>query len=361
VLLRLKIEGFRCFDSLELRFGSSQLLIGVNGTGKSTILDALHLLRRFILSGDKASLVFPRDSHNRWLSSGKVGFEFDISAGSDTFGYRLHLDDWDDKVLVSTECLNINGQSWFNFNGRPGEAYASVKTNGESRQFLADPERSGLSSILAASALPPAFDSWLRNLVCVQPKPSAMGSISDRPEPYPARGLENFASWFRDASAVAQKNLNEKLQEALSGFNRIKLKNISGTTKALTVAFQSMNREAVFTFEELSDGQRVLIALHALIHLGLKQGSTLCIDEPDNFIALAEIQPWLIELMDQAEEVGSQLIIASHHPELINQMADGSLVLSRDAKGLIRAKPYQQSPDMPIPAAEYVARGWELG
>ena len=44
-------------------------------------------------------------------------------------------------------------------------------------------------------------------------------------------------------------------------------------------------------FSEVSEGQRALIALYMLVYCALTPDRTLLIDEPDNFIALAEIQP----------------------------------------------------------------------
>ena len=48
------------------------------------------------------------------------------------------------------------------------------------------------------------------------------------------------------------------------------------------------------------------------------QTTTLCLDEPDNFLALAEIQPLIFEFCDATEENGPQVIFASHHPETID-------------------------------------------
>ena len=74
---------------------------------------------------------------------------------------------------------------------------------------------------------------------------------------------------------------------------------------------------------ELSEGQRVLIGLYAVLHFALKPGATLCFDEPDNFIALREVQPWLTKVLDRTEdeESAAQVLIVSHHPELLNRMA----------------------------------------
>src|ERR1035438_8231016 len=49
-----------------------------------------------------------------------------------------------------------------------------------------------------------------------------------------------------------------------------------------------------FRFNELSEGQRCLICLYAILHFVLAKGHTAILDEPDNFVSLREIQPWLM-------------------------------------------------------------------
>lgn len=49
-----------------------------------------------------------------------------------------------------------------------------------------------------------------------------------------------------------------------------------------------------YSLSELSDGQRYLLALYMILHFLMAKGHTVFIDEPDNFISLREIQPWLL-------------------------------------------------------------------
>lgn len=55
-------------------------------------------------------------------------------------------------------------------------------------------------------------------------------------------------------------------------------------------------------FDELSDSQQSLVGLYMLLHCALTDHSTLGIVEPDNFVALREIQPWLSRLLDRGQE-----------------------------------------------------------
>ena len=75
-------------------------------------------------------------------------------------------------------------------------------------------------------------------------------------------------------------------------------------------------------------------------------------------MALREIQPWLIELIDRTRLAGDQCFLISHHPELINYLAPSHGVrFFRDNLGPVRTQPFQTSEDDGLLSAEVVARG----
>ncbi len=90
----------------------------------------------------------------------------------------------------------------------------------------------------------------------------------------------------------------------------------------LRTEFTSPTKKRVsYSLSELSEGQRCLISLYTILHFRIERGDTVFIDEPDNFIALREIQPWLLSAEEAVEEHNGQLILVSHHPETLNQWA----------------------------------------
>lgn len=117
-----------------------------------------------------------------------------------------------------------------------------------------------------------------------------------------------------------------------------------------------------YFFSELSDGQRVLIGLYAVLHFALHRDRTLCIDEPDNFIAVREIDPWLSKVLDRVddEDSNSQVLFISHHPELLNRLAwtDG-VILDRPGGRHTRVRQFEDPAQTGLSPAELVARGWE--
>ena len=91
------------------------------------------------------------------------------------------------------------------------------------------------------------------------------------------------------------------------------------------------------------------------------EGSALFIDEPDNYVALAEIQPWLTDLAEACGEVLPQAVLCSHHPELIDYLGgDRGLLLEREASGAATARrPEGHLFEDGLKFSEVVARGWE--
>ena len=110
---------------------------------------------------------------------------------------------------------------------------------------------------------------------------------------------------------------------------------------------------------ELSEGQRCLVALYMILHFLIAKGKTVFLDEPDNFISLREIQPWLLAAEDAVEESKGQLILISHHPEILNYWArEYGLLFSREENGHVRTKTYREVADTGLDPAETIARGW---
>jgi len=191
-----------------------------------------------------------------------------------------------------------------------------------------------------------------------------MISIGAKAEAVPTVSLSNYASWHRyllkhDLGTLAR--MYDYLKIIIDGFNSL-MPETDADGRHLLQANIKPNRETSikYDFMELSDGQRCLVCLYTFLSLMRDKRITLCIDEPENYIMLAEIQPWLMELEDQAAQHGSQAIIISHHPELINYFVPRDAVrLSRPDGCSVTVAPFRTGGKDALPPAEIVARGWE--
>jgi hypothetical protein len=218
------------------------------------------------------------------------------------------------------------------------------------------------------------FKDWLSKLYCFRIDPVQMKAERKDEEDYPEDHLENFAAWYGhivQEQTGSVLRLQQSLRDILDGFDSLDLRRSGRTAKVLRAVFTrpsngdlsaSKKQPFEFDFDELSDGQRVLIALYTILYCVVEPDATVCIDEPENFIALAEIQPWLFELGDRIEEVGAQVILISHHPELIDLLAvEHGAMFSRTDSGPVRIEPYRPDALGMLAPSERIARGWERG
>ena len=98
-----------------------------------------------------------------------------------------------------------------------------------------------------------------------------------------------------------------------------------------------------------------------MVRLAAGQGYTLFLDEPDNYLALTEIQPWLVGLADACGADVPQAVLCSHHPELIDYLGgDRGLVLKRESSGATVVRPASElAVEGGLKLSEVIARGWE--
>ena len=84
---------------------------------------------------------------------------------------------------------------------------------------------------------------------------------------------------------------------------------------------------------------------------------------PDNFLAEAEIQPWLAALRGQVtQSERCSLMVMSHHPEVIDDVAaDQVLALTREVQGPARARELELDRAAGLRASEWLRLGAPRG
>jgi len=102
------------------------------------------------------------------------------------------------------------------------------------------------------------------------------------------------------------------------------------------------------------------MALYMILHFLLVKGLAVFIDEPDNFLSLREIQPWLLSAEEAVDDCKGQLILISHHPEILNQWSqEYGLRFFREENGHVRTEKFKTDYDGVLQPSEVIARGWE--
>lgn len=376
MLTRVYIDNYRCFVNFEFRPAAKQLVLGLNGTGKSAFQEVLGLLRDFVAGGSKADQLFTTDTLTRWQTLSRQTFELEVTRKDGTFLYTLWVDVREEqpRARVVREALDFDGRPLALFQEDEVQLFDHSHIQRASYPF--DPVRSALAVIGPRQANPKVswFKEWLERLYCLRISPSEIEAEAKGEEEFLQDDLSNFAAWYGhiiQEQTGSILGVQQSLREVLDGFDALDLKKAGRTARLLKAAFSrpsgddrstSKQQRLEFDFDELSDGQKALIALYTLLHCAVKPDTTICIDEPDNFVALAEIQPWLFALCDRIDDIGGQAILISHHPELINLLApQHGVVFSRVGLGPVRVEPYRPDALGKLSPAEQIARGWERG
>ena len=363
---RLYIDNFRTLVNFELRLGQVSLLLGPNGTGKSSVLDVLHGLQRLLGRAAAVADVFPASELTRWENRSEQTFELDLRGEQGLFTYKLKLkhDVQNRRSTVESEILTLDDRPLF----RCEAGRLILKGAGKPKSDVKVPydNTSAMLSSFSAGGRPEAaeFKRRLLSMLVLRPCPPTMASDSAEEAAELELTAANFASWYRyivRQDISRQLHLMKELTDAIDGFESLGLHGPADATVTLRAMIrpEKSAKAIAYKFGELSDGQRQLIVLYTLLRGLSDPGRILLLDEPENFLALSEIEPWLASLEDALGEDIAQAVIISHNADIIDRRAvERGIWFARQHGGPTRIQTGKVKGDEPLRPSEIEARGW---
>jgi energy-coupling factor transporter ATP-binding protein EcfA2 len=380
MLKKLYIDNFRCFSNVEISFEPMTLLLGPNGAGKSCVLELINDLSLFVAHRHQIQDLAPASSLTRWDTRREQTFSLTVELGAEEFKYELMVRHTEDlsKRKVLTERLTSGSHTLFLFDAEGVTHLFNDSGEERTRAQGFDWNQSTLGLIREGSdnKRMTHFRTWFAGVQLVRPYPRMIAAESEAGATLFEPSLDNFASWLRgqfEQEPMKAAELVLELREVIGGLESLMNESMGGTRRRLVGRFRPPEPSNASTvpdapkpytvaFDELSDGQRLLIALYSALRLALAPGKLLLLDEPDNYLALVEVQPWLNRLQDTLGEQGGQVLLVSHHPEVLDQAAlDHGVWMSRPTNGPVRVRPFRDVADTfsgKAPSSEIIARGW---
>lgn len=361
MLRRIYIDNYRCFVNFELKLGRRNLLVGDNGTGKSSVFDVLGGLQDLLLWEREVSEAFPPDTLTLFAGSNRQRFGLEIEGQGGVFNYELEVEHEVDAELVkiARERLSFDGRDLYRCDA--GEVQLFTDAGQPGAAFSFNPRRSFLAALEPKKGhrLATWFKKFIRGIRVLRIDPRGIDAATRKDEPFLARDAANFSSWYRFISDEDPQAIEEALGQiraVIPGLRHLK-KPSFGRAKLLQADFVFPGGDPyTVDFDRLSDGQRALIILYTVLHAVRGVASVFCFDEPDNFVAIHEIQPWLVNLCDTLDEWGSQALIISHSREVIDFIGhEDAIRLVRPDGGHVRPEPV--APPVGITLGEALARG----
>lgn len=368
MVTRLYIDNFRCLVNFDLKLDETNILLGSNGSGKTSVLDALRRIQDLVARGRRIEEAFPTDDLSLTQDRDLQRIELDLEIDGCSYHYALHVrhDRRRRRMRIAEESLNHDEKPIFSMEDGTAQLYHDDYNPGPAYPF--DWSRSGVGALNERhdNRKLTRFRHAVANFVIASPCPPLFEAETRSEDEFLDPLMQNFVGWYRHAAQEnmgALPDLFKVLGETLPGFDSISLTESGENARALKVAFRrAANEDRVdrFGFSQLSDGQRALVALYCLVFLSVNRRTYLFLDEPDNYLALREVQPWLAAVAEHCGDTLEQAVVVSHHPVTIDYMAGAKgRWFYRDGNGPVRVSGEPERTVEGLSLSETVARGWE--
>jgi ABC-type multidrug transport system ATPase subunit len=335
MIQRIVAHNFRAFQGFELDLSgqSSVLLIGGNGSGKSSVWFCLSKLQQVARGGNRVEdVVRPEDFH--FLETrDPLTLGLEVLIDGKLFDYHLVVE-WPmgfRAPRVEEEYLRVDGQVVY----KRKQNQVNL-TDGP--EFLLDwhvfalpliNERRGQTSISD-------MINYLNRLLILSPIPQRMHSHSDAPTSELFPDSSNYSSYLK-AILQEQPELYSKLadfsRQFIPDFLSLQNRSVGEASHRLMVVFERKqatdSRRLVLDFQSISSGEKCLIlAAHVIASASVGAHGVCFWDEPDNHLSIAQVGHMITALRKAAMlPGGSQFIATSHHPETIRAFSDESTIV----------------------------------
>jgi predicted ATPase len=328
MITRFHVHNFRSLENFNLPVtnGSSLLLIGKNGAGKSNVGHALEILQK-IGRGDNRikRLITPSDvSHGR--TEVPVRFDLEVELEGIHFAYTLALElpPGFHELRVLEEGLTIDGKPKFT---RQVERlhFSTTKESDDPMRF--DWHSVWLSVAQARSEADPlaTFRKWLARMLIVRPYPEGIDGESSDETLNPLPDMSNFGDWWNGLithSPSSYGRIDRALKQWMPDLRDIKNPVIAKDSRSLEIHFDHEGSASVIPFRLLSDGEKCMAVWALVMAANEAYGPLFCFwDEPDNYLAISEIADFATDLR-KAFKARGQFLATSHNAETIKSFSD---------------------------------------
>lgn len=334
MIKRLYIHNFRCLENFELPIKGypSVLLIGKNGTGKTTVSLALEILQKIARGTNRVNnLVKPKDC-TRGHTDIPIRFEIEAELDGKTYAYVIafELPENFKELRVFEEELVVDDK--IIFSRKLAQVRMAKADFGQEAEFRIDWHLVALPIVQERSEKDPLFifKQWLARMLILRPMPSLIKGDSEQETLEPDPEVTNFGAWFWALTGqypAAYTKIDKYLRQIMPDLKDVQNPTVGKDAKSLVVQFSNAQGTLKLPFADLSDGEKCFMICALVLAANESYGPLLCFwDEPDNYLALDEVRHFVTALRT-AFQVGGQLIATSHNSEAISCFPNERILL----------------------------------
>jgi predicted ATPase len=337
--LNLTVRGFRRLAEVDLELRPLTVLIGANGVGKSSLLDALSILASSAqgnlnaavseMSGLAAMATYDRTS--------EVGFGISMTVpGYEPLDYSLSLLPQGAAYLIDRETLQQRRQ------GYP-HPFLHIDSHGTDIKYFEvdqgrlvrpnwehNPLESSLSQVPKLFRAPEEFrhrlaSSTFYHVLNVEPRSPVRLPQAMRPAPLPGKNGEDLVSslyYLREAEPDRFEAVEDSLKAAFPGFKRLDFPPVAAGTLAMTWRDNRFSKPLYM--HQVSEGMLRFVWLATLLQSPGLTALTL-LDEPE-----VSLHPELLSLLSgllREAAQRTQIVVATHSDRLIRFLKPDEVVV----------------------------------
>lgn len=313
----ITIRNFKSLGDVHLHLGNFTCLIGMNGAGKSTVLQAIDFISQLMIGRVDEWLEARNwdigDLNCKTRKESNIGLTINFRSESDRYlswsaafnRSRLHC-------TKETVIDRTTGETLFRVENQ------KYSTSNQSQEITFTYQGSLLSA-LKDTELPPEvleFRSALQKIKSLELlSPQLLRKNSRSADKDIGSGGEKLSAYLGTLSADKRDNINRKIVEFYPNFQDFKVKMIQSGIKKLAVieSFGSHQLETEAT--HLNDG---LLRILAILTQTASDRSLILLDEIENGINQEIIEV----LVDTLVNTPHQVLVTTHSPLILNYLDD---------------------------------------
>ena len=335
---QIEIKNYRVFRDIRLtKLPPMTVVIGANGTGKSTLFDVFSFLKD-ALAGNVASAVARRGGFRELVSRGRRGpigitIKFRESGGR-LASYILEIGKDGRRAVVEREVLRYrrgqgSGRPWHfvDFSRGRGTAITNESVYGEAgaveqrEEFeLDDPGILAIKGLgqfrgfRVVSDFRNLIENWyISNFHIADARPSAEAGYAEH---LSTRGdnVAQVAQYLYENHRRSFKRVLKTMRARVPGVMAVQAK--STEDGRLVLRFQDESFKDPFVARYVSDGTIKMFAYLVLLH-DPKPHPLLAVEEPENQLYPSLLSELIEEFRDYARR-GGQAFVSTHSPDFLS-------------------------------------------
>ena len=328
MLERLEVRNYKSLRAVNVRFEQFNVLVGLNASGKSNIIDCLSLVSESLqVFGNISQILERRGGFKHVVFQGEEEFDVKVafSVGKNKCEYYMKATEEE----IEERWLKINGKNFIQQQKGDGkyltEDYSEVKLDREWERLAAR-----------------------RHLKCAKEISECLDYLSkwhfysfSTPEIRRTLPAKKSFALKRDGSNLAQVLLSlrterPKIFAEIEEMLKLAIPEVEELLTPLTedgkpysdtyVAVREKGFEHPFDYYQLSDGTLRLLAHITALNL---DAELVCFEEPENFV-----HPYLLRLLVEVlKKSGKQVILSTHSPYFLDFVEPEDLIIVEKKRG----------------------------